>query len=191
MVHLNRIYTKSGDRGETGLGDGTRVPKTSPRIVAFGEVDELNSLLGVTLLQDLPAEFQVILQRIQNDLFDLGGDLCVPETEEPLEYEPLRLAESQVQFLEQAIDQSNEKLSPLTSFILPGGSAASAYLHMARAVTRRAELSVIRLIESAPEPINQQTAIYLNRLSDLLFVMARVCNNNGKDDILWIPGENR
>ena len=191
MVHLNRIYTKSGDKGETALGDGSRVPKTHSRIIAFSEVDELNSLLGVVLTQNLPDEFHQTLKRIQNDLFDLGADLCVPENDEPLEYEPLRMTEEQVAFLERAIDEANEKLEPLNSFILPGGSNSSAYLHLARAVARRVEISVLKLVENAPEPINSQVPIYLNRLSDLLFVLARVCNNDGQDDVLWIPGSHR
>ena len=191
MVHLNRIYTKSGDKGETALGDGSRVPKTHSRIIAFSEVDELNSLLGVVLTQNLPDEFHQTLKRIQNDLFDLGADLCVPENDEPLEYEPLRMTEEQVAFLERAIDEANEKLEPLNSFILPGGSNSAAYLHLARAVARRVEISVLKLVENAPEPINSQVPIYLNRLSDLLFVLARVCNNDGQDDVLWIPGSHR
>ena len=189
MVYLNRIYTKGGDQGETSLGEGSRVAKTSLRIAAFGEVDELNSLLGVVLIQTLPEAMAKTLNRIQNDLFDLGADLCIPESEEPLEYEPLRLTSEQVTFLEKAIDEANESLSPLESFVLPGGSAAAAYLHLARAVSRRVEITVLRLCEQ--ETVNPQVGIYLNRLSDLLFVYARVSNDNGNNDVLWVPGKNR
>ncbi|MEZ6044085.1 MAG: cob(I)yrinic acid a,c-diamide adenosyltransferase [Planctomycetaceae bacterium] len=189
VVYLNRIYTKSGDQGETSLGSGERVPKTAARIIAYGEVDELNSLLGVVLLNELPAEIRDTLKRIQNDLFDLGADLCIPETDEPLEYEPLRVTAAQAERLERSIDRANERLEPLNSFILPGGSPASAYLHLARAVCRRVEISVLKLKEQ--ERINPQIIIYLNRLSDLLFVYGRLANNDGRDDVLWVPGKNR
>lgn len=191
MVYLNRIYTKTGDSGETGLGDGERVPKTDLRIIAYGTVDELNSHLGVSLACQLPDGFGEILQRIQNDLFDVGADLCVPEksAEEEPESPPLRVCADQVERLENWIDEQNEPLEPLTSFILPGGSEAAARLHLARAVCRRAEIALYRLMER--DEVNPQVAIYLNRLSDLLFVMARVANANGTADILWVPGSNR
>ncbi|MAT16164.1 MAG: ATP:cob(I)alamin adenosyltransferase [Planctomyces sp.] len=189
MVYLNRIYTKSGDQGETSLGTGKRVPKTAPRIIAYGEVDELNSLLGVVLTNELPEEIRGTLSIVQNDLFDVGADLCIPETDEPLSYEPLRVTAGQAERLEAAIDKANERLEPLESFILPGGSPAAAYLHLARAVCRRVEIAVLELHER--EPINPQVIIYLNRLSDLLFVYGRLANNDGKDDVLWVPGKNR
>lgn len=189
MVYLNRIYTKTGDAGETSLGDGRRVPKTDSRIVAYGMVDELNSHLGVVLAAKPSFEYADWLLRIQNDLFDLGADLCVPESKEPPAYTPLRVTAEQVTQLENWIDTANEKLTPLTSFILPGGSATAAHLHVARTVCRRCEIEIIRL--AAMEPINSQVAIYLNRLSDLLFVLARCTNDNGQSDILWVPGANR
>lgn len=191
MVYLNKIYTKTGDEGETSLGNGERVSKTDLRIAAYGAVDELNSLLGVCLTCELPASFTERLTQIQNDLFDLGADLCVPETETPPDSNahPLRVTASQVSRLEDWIDELNEELEPLTSFILPGGSVAAAQLHLARAVCRRSELGVYQLMER--ETINPQVAIYLNRLSDLLFVMARVANGNGKNDVLWVPGQGR
>ncbi len=190
MVYLNRIYTKTGDTGETGLGNGTRVPKTHPRIAAYGGTDELNSVIGVALATAaIPDDVRGWLLQIQNDLFDLGADLCVPESNEPPEHVPLRVTDDQVANLEGWIDTANTRLSPLTSFILPGGSVASAHLHHARTVCRRAEISVLELGKS--ETVNPQVAIYLNRLSDLLFVLARVCNANGVDDVLWEPGKNR
>lgn len=189
MVYLNRIYTKSGDAGETSLGDGHRVPKTDLRIRAYGGVDELNSVLGLAAACGQESNLAAILFRIQNDLFDVGADLCVPETDRPPAYTPLRVTESQVNQLEQWIDAANEKLAPLTSFILPGGSVAAAYLHLARTVCRRVEIGVLEL--SAREPINPQIAIYLNRLSDLLFVFARAANDDGRKDVLWVPGANR
>ena len=189
MVYLNRIYTRTGDTGETSLGDGRRVPKTDARIVAYGTVDELNSNLGCVIAADSSIEFAGILTRIQNDLFDVGADLCVPETMEPLAYVPLRVTAEQVQQLERWIDAANEKLKPLTSFILPGGTPTAAQLHVARTVCRRSEIEVLRL--AAIEKINPQVVIYLNRLSDLLFVLARCANGDGHYDILWVPGANR
>lgn len=189
MVYLNRIYTKSGDAGQTGLGDGTRVPKTHARIAAYGGVDELNSVIGVVLTTELPDDVRRQLTLIQNDLFDLGADLCVPETDKPLGYEPLRVTAAQIEQLERWIDAHNEKLQPLTSFILPGGSPAAAQLHVARTVCRRVEIGVLALAEQ--EKINAHVAIYLNRLSDLLFVLAQVCNNYGANNVLWVPGANR
>ncbi len=189
MVYLNRIYTKSGDGGETSLGDGRRVPKTDLRIRAYGGVDELNAVLGLALASRPTDELARILSHIQNDLFDVGADLCVPESDEPPAHTPLRVTEAQVEQLERRIDAANERLSPLTSFILPGGSAVAAHLHHARTVCRRVEIGVLDL--AAHERVNPQVAIYLNRLSDLLFVLARAANNNGLDDILWVPGANR
>ncbi|MCA9067318.1 MAG: cob(I)yrinic acid a,c-diamide adenosyltransferase [Planctomycetaceae bacterium] len=192
MVYLNKIYTKTGDGGETSLGNGERVPKTDLRIAAYGAVDELNSLLGICATCELSETFQTRITVIQNDLFDLGADLCVPESKSPSDPDappPLRVTASQVSRLELWIDESNEQLKPLTSFILPGGSNTAAQLHLARAVCRRSELEVYHLMDR--DPINPQVAIYLNRLSDLLFVMARVANANGKNDVLWVPGENR
>ncbi|SFI17166.1 cob(I)yrinic acid a,c-diamide adenosyltransferase [Planctomicrobium piriforme] len=187
MVYLNRIYTKSGDTGETALGNGERVPKTHPRIGAYGSVDELNSTLGAALaLGQLTAEQQARLTRIQNDLFDVGADLCVPETDIPPEFPPLRVTSEQVTQLEHWIDADTSQLQPLTSFILPGGTPAAALLHMARAICRRSEIEVLKL--AAEEKLNPQATIYLNRLSDLLFVMARMANDAGKGDVLWTPG---
>ena len=189
MVYLNRIYTKTGDAGETSLGDGRRVAKTDLRIGAYGSVDELNCVLGCVLAAEPSEEMTRILIRIQNDLFDVGADLCVPESDQPPKYEPLRVTAEQVCRLERWIDAATDRLQPLTSFILPGGSVIAAQLHLARTVCRRSEIEVLRLV--ANEKVNPQVAIYLNRLSDLLFVLARCANNDGKDDVLWIPGANR
>jgi cob(I)alamin adenosyltransferase len=189
MVYLNRIYTKTGDDGTTGLGDGSRVAKTHARIMSYGGVDELNSVIGLVRLQPLGDTIDDWLRRIQNDLFDVGADLCVPESDPPPDQPPLRVTESQVEQLERWIDSANEALLPLKSFILPGGSPAATHLHHARTVCRRVEIAVLHLAEF--EIINAQTYIYLNRLSDLLFVLARVCNSNGQTDVLWVPGQNR
>lgn len=189
MVYLDRIYTKSGDKGETCLGDGTRVSKSHPRIDAFGTVDELNSSLGVAIALGQPsAEVSARLQFIQNDLFDVGADLCVPEADAP-EYPPLRVTGKQVSQLEEWIDAGTENLTPLKSFILPGGSTLASLLHLSRTICRRAELAVVHLM--GQEQINPQVLTYLNRLSDLLFVMARMANDSGRADILWIPGGQR
>ncbi|MSR56749.1 MAG: cob(I)yrinic acid a,c-diamide adenosyltransferase [Planctomycetaceae bacterium] len=189
MVYLNRIYTKTGDDGTTGLGDGTRVPKTHPRIVSYGGVDELNSSLGVVLSGELPGWMSERLTRIQNDLYDLGADLCVPESGSAPETPRLRISADQVVRLEGWIDEANERLTPLTSFVLPAGTAAAAHLHMARTICRRVEIDVLHLAEF--ETINPQTHVYLNRLSDLLFDLARVANADGTKDVLWVPGANR
>lgn len=189
MVYLNRIYTKAGDDGTTGLGDGSRLPKTHPRIVAYGGIDELNSVLGLALTVELPEWIRTRLSHIQNDLLDLGADLCVPESPEPSEHPPLRATPEQVAQLERWIDEANDRLQPLTSFILPGGTPAAAHLHLARTVCRRVEIGVLHLAEF--EAINPQVHVYLNRLSDLLFVLARVCNADGTADVLWVPGANR
>jgi cob(I)alamin adenosyltransferase len=189
MVYLNRIYTRTGDDGTTGLGDGTRVPKSHPRIAAYGGVDELNSVIGLALAAGLPAWVAERLGLIQNDLFDLGADLCVPEAAQPPEKPPLRVSAAQTERLERWIDEANERLQPLTSFILPGGTPAAAHLHLARTVCRRVEIEVVQLGEY--ESINPQVQMYLNRLSDLLFVLARVCNDDGTRDVLWAPGRFR
>jgi cob(I)alamin adenosyltransferase len=185
MVYLSRIYTKTGDQGETGLGDGTRVPKDHPRVAAYGSVDELNAILGL-LLTLQPAESE-LLRSIQNDLFDVGADLCVPQPADEPSGGRLRVRPEQAARLEQAIDRINEPLQPLTSFVLPGGQPAAAWCHLARTVCRRAERDVITL--SHREPVNPQVIVYLNRLSDLLFVLARSYNNNGRADVLWVPGK--
>lgn len=186
MVHLSKIYTKSGDRGETCLGDGRRVAKDHIRVEAFGTVDELNSILGMILATTPPGESHNLLLVIQNDLFDVGADLCVPEDPRQAPGSCLRIRPEQVSRLEHAIDALNERLSPLDSFILPGGTPLAAWCHVARTVCRRAERMVVCL--SHEEAINSQALIYLNRLSDLLFVMARIHNDEGKGDILWKPG---
>ena len=189
MVVLNKIYTKTGDKGETALGDGSRIAKTSPRVEAYGTVDELNSIVGIAVFH-AEGKIREQLQTIQNDLFDLGADLCVPVTQNvKAEYPPLRMVKTQVERLESEIDQVNKDLSPLRSFVLPGGTLLASYLHQCRTVARRAERLTVGL--SKEEPINPDTIKYLNRLSDWFFVMARVANNNGKDDILWIPGASR
>lgn len=192
MVYLNRIYTKTGDDGRTSLGDGSRVPKTDPRIAAYGSVDELNCVLGVALTAVDDPALSRVLQTIQNDLFDVGADLCVPEARteqtgaDPDAAQPLRVTAEKVTRLEREIDGVNARLEPLSSFVLPGGSRPAAYLHHARAVCRRAEIAVLHL--AARDRINPYAAIYLNRLSDLLFVLARAANNDGADDVLWVPG---
>lgn len=190
MVYLNRIYTKTGDAGETGLGDGSRVPKTHPRVVAYGTVDELNSVLGLAVANgQLPDDLRRLILAIQNDLFDVGADLCVPPYEGENPETSLRVIASQVESLERSIDAWNERLQPLNSFILPGGTPAAAHLHVARTVCRRAEIAVVAI--PVEETINPQVICYLNRLSDLLFVLARICNNDGRADVLWTPGKNR
>lgn len=187
MVQLTRIYTRGGDKGKTSLSNGKRVPKHNPRVAAYGTVDEANATLGLVRLHCGP-EADAMLARIQNDLFDLGADLATPE-DPTLEYEPLRIVEAQVTWLEQQIDRLNADLEPLNSFILPGGSPAASYLHLARTVTRRAERDATALAEL--ETIGTQPVRYLNRLSDLLFVMARHENDQGRRDVLWVPGANR
>jgi cob(I)alamin adenosyltransferase len=191
MVLLSRIYTKTGDKGTTALGNGRRVAKDHPRIEAFGTVDELNSVLGVALAAGLDPETDGLLRSIQNDLFDVGADLCVPEAPRgragrPARRQVLRVTESQARCLEEAIDRLNAPLGTLRSFVLPGGTAASSWLHLARTVCRRAERRVVALARR--ERVNSQVTIYLNRLSDLLFVMARRANDGGRSDVLWVPG---
>jgi cob(I)alamin adenosyltransferase len=185
-VHLTRIYTRTGDAGTTALGDFSRVPKTDVRLAAYADVDECNAAIGVVLAMGAPpAEVTSVLRRVQNDLFDVGADLCTPIVPDP-EYPPLRVTEPYVERLEQACDQFNEGLAKLDSFILPGGTPAAAYLHVARTVARRAERSVWALLEADAERTNPLTAKYLNRLSDLLFILGRVANPDG--DIKWRPG---
>jgi len=189
MVILSRIYTKTGDDGSTGLGDGTRVAKDHARVEAYGTVDEANAFLGlvrIALGADHP--HQDLLQVIQNDLFDVGADLCVPLSVDSPE-SGLRIQKGQVDRLEKAIDDNNANLKPLTSFVLPGGTTASAHAHVARTVVRRAERQVVAL--GRMESLNPQLLIYLNRLSDLLFVLSRAYNNNGTLDVLRVPGVSR
>ena len=192
MVKLNKIYTKTGDDGTTGLSDGSRVKKYDLRPSAYGDVDELNSFIGLSINsinKKKKYNFLVeILKKIQNDLFDLGADLSTPIEENP-KFEPLRIKNSQVLNLENMIDKFNNKLEPLNSFVLPGGSEMSCWLHIARTIARRAERSMSKLAKK--NKINKQSLIYINRLSDFLFVVSRVTNNNGKFDILWVPGENQ
>ena len=191
MVKLNKIYTKTGDKGLTGLADGSRVKKHNLRTSAYGTVDELNSIIGITVnLLNIKKsnELKLLLNKIQNDLFDLGADLSTPHSDKE-NYNPLRIVESQVKNLEKIIDKYNKHLKPLNSFVLPGGNEISAWLHLARTVARRAERDICKLSEK--EKINKFALIYLNRLSDLLFVISRFANNNGKKDVLWIPGKNR
>lgn len=189
MVQLTRIYTRGGDKGETSLGDGRRVAKDDLRVEAYGTVDEANAALGLARLQcaDLP-DIDAQLGRIQNDLFDLGADLCVPG-ESRKDDGALRIVQSQIDRLEAEIDLMNEQLAPLNSFILPGGTPAASYLHLARTVARRAERLVCALARD--EEINPLAIGYINRLSDHLFVLARHVNGNGSSDVLWVPGGNR
>jgi cob(I)alamin adenosyltransferase len=192
MVKLNKIYTKTGDDGTTGLVGGPRVLKSDLRVEAYGAVDETNSFIGLARLstREFP-ELDSILEGVQNALFDLGADLATPETGEPLGYEPLRVTEKQVEDIEKAIDLINSNLDPLTSFVLPGGSPASAALHVARTVSRRAERLIVSLSQRSEDHVNPVALRYVNRLSDLLFVAARAANANGKDDVLWVPGKDR
>ena len=188
MVVLNRIYTRTGDDGTTALGSGERRPKYDLRIAAYGTVDETNAAIGMVRLHMAEArEIDAMLGLIQNDLFDLGADLAVPERQGKVER--LRMLGSQVERLERDIDTLNAELAPLTSFVLPGGTPAAAHLHVARTVCRRAEILTVAI--PAAEAINPQVVCYLNRLSDLLFVVARICNDDGRGDVLWTPGKNR
>ncbi|ASR37793.1 ATP:cob(I)alamin adenosyltransferase [Prauserella marina] len=185
-VRINRVYTKVGDKGTTALGDGSRVPKTDPRLGAYADVDETNSVVGVAIsLGALDDDVATVLRAVQNDLFDVGADLCAPVVPDP-EFPPLRITESYVERLEGWCDEFNGRLGKLTSFILPGGTAGAALLHQARTVARRAERSGWALIEADPERTNALAVKYLNRLSDLLFILARVANPHG--DVLWRPG---
>jgi cob(I)alamin adenosyltransferase len=189
MVRLTRIYTRGGDTGQTSLGDGTRVAKHDRRVQAYGSVDEANAAIGLVRLHTTRARaVDALLARIQNDLFDLGADLCTPETGRKARG-ALRITEAQVARLEGEIDRLNTKLAPLGSFVLPGGTPAAAFLHLARTVVRRAEREIALLM--AREAVNPAALKYANRLSDLLFVLARHCNGRGKRDVLWVPGANR
>lgn len=196
MVTLNKIYTRSGDKGTTALATGERVPKHALRIESYGTVDETNSVIGIARLHtsSLP-RLDAMLSRIQNELFDLGADLATPAKDETLGYEPLRILDSQVTRLEAEIDEMNEALSPLNSFILPGGTPAAAHLHLARTTCRRAERLVTALMENPHEMVNEAVLRYLNRLSDFLFVAARHANlgedGKGPGDVKWVPGATR
>ena len=189
MVVLNKIYTRTGDGGETALGNGIRVAKHSLRVSAYGTVDETNATVGLARLQG--GEMDAALARIQNDLFDLGADLCRPEMakDAAADYPPLRVTPAQVDRLEAEIDVMNADLAPLRSFVLPGGSALAAYLHLCRTVSRRAERLCVEL--ATIEDVNPAVIKYLNRLSDWCFVASRVANGNGAEDVLWVPGANR
>jgi cob(I)alamin adenosyltransferase len=192
MVVLNRIYTRTGDAGTTALSTGERRPKYDLRVSSYGTVDETNATIGLARLHTGEmADVDAMLGRIQNDLFDLGADLATPETDEPLGWEPLRIVAAQVTRLESEIDQLNKDLSPLRSFVLPGGTAASAYLHLARTVCRRAERQAVELAGTDGEKVNPEVVKYLNRLSDFLFVASRWVNDKGATDVLWVPGKNR
>lgn len=192
MVVLNKIYTKTGDDGTTALGTGERRLKYDGRVAAYGTVDETNACIGLARLQTAgDADLDRMLARIQNDLFDLGADLATPETERKPDYEPLRVTDAQVARIEADIDALNAGLKPLRSFVLPGGSPASAALHLARTVARRAEREMVELAEMPDEQVNSAALRYMNRVSDFLFVAARVVNDNGARDVLWVPGENR
>lgn len=191
MVKLTKIYTRGGDKGETSLGTGARVPKHARRVAAYGTVDEANAVIGCARLH-AAAELDVILARLQNDLFDLGADLCRPggaAEDAAAKTPPLRMTAAQVARLEAEIDAANARLAPLTSFVLPGGSPAAAQLHLARTVVRRAEREITAL--AADETVNPEAVRYVNRLSDLLFVLARVANADGAEDVLWRPGAHR
>ncbi|MET0574804.1 MAG: cob(I)yrinic acid a,c-diamide adenosyltransferase [Mesorhizobium sp.] len=193
MVKLNKIYTRTGDDGTTGLGTGERRLKSDLRVDAYGAVDEANACIGLARVhtgKDYP-EIDTMLGRIQNDLFDLGADLATPDTGKDLGYEPLRIIPSQVKRVEADIDLLNKNLQPLRSFVLSGGSPASAALHLARTVTRRAERIMVALAQDPAEHVNREGLKYINRVSDFLFVAARTVNDNGNADVLWVPGKNR
>ena len=190
MVVLSKIYTKTGDGGQTSLGDGARVVKHSLRVSAYGTVDETNATVGMARLH-AGGEMDAALKRVSNDLFDLGADLCTPDIENDAAapYPRLRMIAGQIDRLEREIDALNDRLTPLRSFVLPGGSALAAHLHLCRTVCRRAERLVVELAGS--EPVNPEAVKYLNRLSDWFFVAGRIANNDGKDDVLWVPGLTR
>jgi cob(I)alamin adenosyltransferase len=193
MVVLNRIYTRTGDKGETALGSGERVAKTHLRIHAYGTVDETNAAVGIARLHTASNEFRLLddmLVRIQNDLFDLGADLCVPDTGKDLGYPPLRMMPKQAERLEREIDELNAELQPLRSFVLPGGHPAAAYLHLARTVSRRAERLIVELAREPQERVSEAVLAFVNRLSDFFFVASRWANARGPGDQLWVPGKN-
>jgi cob(I)alamin adenosyltransferase len=194
MVVLNKIYTRTGDEGKTALGSGERVDKFNPRIEAYGTTDEANACLGLVRLYLTDSIFKRLdemLGRIQNELFDLGADLCVPDRGQTLEYEPLRITEGQWQRLEAEIDELNDALAPLRSFVLPGGHPAAVHLHLARTVSRRAERRMVELAANENEPVSRDALIYINRLSDFLFVASRWVNAKASGDVLWVPGKTR
>jgi cob(I)alamin adenosyltransferase len=194
MVVLNRIYTRTGDKGDTALGSGTRVSKAHLRIQAYGTVDETNSVLGIVRLHtgtEAFSKLDTVLARIQNELFDLGADLCVPDDGKKLDHEPLRILPSQVERLEKEIDDLNHDLKPLRSFVLPGGHEAAAHLHLARTICRRAERLIVELKSHNGEHVSEGALSYINRLSDFLFVASRWVNAKTTGDILWIPGKTR
>ena len=197
MVRLNVIYTRTGDKGETGLGDGSRRIKSDARVQAMGDIDEANTAIGLALIAVRNASdaadlaIEPMLARIQNDLFDLGADLCLPRQLDEKAGAVLRIAPSQVKALEKAIDVLNARLSPLRSFVLPGGTPAAAALHQARAICRRAERTVVALASIEGEEVGEPALAYVNRLSDYLFVAARAANDFGKSDVLWAPGANQ
>jgi len=194
MVVLNRIYTRTGDGGDTALGSGTRVSKAHPRIHAYGTVDETNAVVGLVRLHTATpemAKLDTMLARIQNELFDLGADLCVPDSGQKLGYEPLRMLPKQYERLEAEIDELNAELVPLRSFVLPGGHPAAAYLHLARTVCRRAERLIVELKTQGNEHVSDGAIAYINRLSDFFFVASRWANTKTTGDILWVPGQTR
>jgi cob(I)alamin adenosyltransferase len=192
MVVLNRIYTRTGDDGDTALGTGERRPKFDLRVEAYGTVDETNATIGMARLSTGDdARLDAMLARIQNDLFDLGADLCTPDTGEKLAYEPLRIIQTQVERLEREIDELNASLAPLRSFVLPGGSPAAAALHLSRTISRRAERLMVALSRTEGEVVSAPALQYVNRLSDFLFVASRFANLNAGGDGLWTPGKNR
>ena len=191
MVNLTKIYTRTGDDGTTSLGDMSRTGKNDPRLKAYADVDEANCTIGVVLAAtEVSAEVRALLLRIQNDLFDVGADLCTPVVDNPV-HEPLRVTSGYIEYLEQACDQYNDQLEPLRSFILPGGTSAAAQLHVARTVTRRAERSIWAALDTYHGGMNALTATYVNRLSDLLVILARFANKQAGGDVLWQPGANR
>ncbi|WP_394691721.1 cob(I)yrinic acid a,c-diamide adenosyltransferase [Hoeflea sp.] len=192
MVKLNKIYTRTGDDGTTGLVAGERRPKYDLRIEAYGTIDETNAVIGMARLHTgSMKELDAMLMRIQNDCFDLGADLATPDTGETPEYEPLRIVDAQVDRIEADIDTLNADLEPLRSFVLPGGSEAAAHLHLARTVARRAERLIVELADQQGEVVNSAAIRFINRLSDFLFVAARWVNDKGRADVLWVPGKNR
>lgn len=192
MVKLNKIYTRTGDDGTTGLVAGERRPKYDLRIEAYGTIDETNAVIGMARLHTgSMKEIDAMLMRIQNDCFDLGADLATPDTGETPEYEPLRIVDAQVDRIEADIDTLNADLEPLRSFVLPGGSEAAAHLHLARTVARRAERLIVELADQQDEIVNSAAIRFVNRLSDFLFVAARWVNDKGRADVLWVPGKNR
>lgn len=198
MVKLTKIYTRTGDDGTTALGSNQRLPKDAPRIEAYGDVDEANAAIGLAIVAgraappDSPdARIADVLCAIQHDLFDVGADLCIPRAPGEASGSKLRIQPSQTERLERTIDQFNAPLGTLTSFVLPGGSPLAAALHLARVITRRAERRVVTLARAEPEATNPETVTYLNRLSDLLFVLSRAANRKGPGDVLWVPGVNR